>query len=108
MLPPPGRSYGTLAGRVSRTAVVTGASSGIGTEIARLLARRGWYCVLLARREDRLRPLAEELGGEYELCNVADKAAVERAAARILERHPRISLLVNNAGVAGRSTFLES
>jgi uncharacterized protein len=92
---------------VQRVAVVTGASSGIGAEIARLLARRGWYCVLLARREDRLRPLAEELGGEYELCDVADKAAVERTAARILERHPRINLLVNNAGIAGRSTFLE-
>jgi short-subunit dehydrogenase len=92
---------------VQRVAVVTGASSGIGAEIARLLARRGWYCVLLARREDRLRPLAEELGGDYELCDVADKDAVERTAARILERHPRIHLLVNNAGIAGRSTFLE-
>ena len=98
---------GAHGARVQRVAVVTGASSGIGAEIARLLARRGWHCVLLARREDRLRPLAEELGGEYELCDVADKAAVERTASRILERHPRIKLLVNNAGVAGRSTFLE-
>jgi len=92
---------------VQRVAVVTGASSGIGAEIARHLARRGWHCLVLARREDRLRALAEEVGGEYELCDVTDKAAVERTAARILERHPRINLLVNNAGVAGRSTFLE-
>jgi uncharacterized protein len=86
---------------------VTGASSGIGAEISRLLARRGWHCVLLARREDRLRALAEELGGEYELCDVADRTAVDRVAARVLERHPSIHLLVNNAGIPARATFLE-
>jgi NAD(P)-dependent dehydrogenase (short-subunit alcohol dehydrogenase family) len=92
---------------VSRVAVVTGASSGIGAEIARLLAQRGWRCVLLARREDRLRALAEEIGGEYELCDVTDQEAVERVAARILERHPSVHLLVNNAGIPARTTFLQ-
>jgi NAD(P)-dependent dehydrogenase (short-subunit alcohol dehydrogenase family) len=92
---------------VEKVAVVTGASSGIGAEIARGLARSGWLCVLLARREDRLRALAEETGGEIEVCDVADRAAVEAAAARVLERHPRIHLLVNNAGISGRSTFLD-
>ena len=92
---------------MQRIAVVTGASSGIGAEISRLLARRGWYCVLLARREDRLRALAEEIGGEYELCDVADREAVNRAAVHILERHSKIHLLVNNAGIPARSTFLE-
>jgi NAD(P)-dependent dehydrogenase (short-subunit alcohol dehydrogenase family) len=92
---------------VSRIAVVTGASSGIGAEIARLLAQRGWRCVLLARREDRLRALAEEIGGEYEVCDVADRKAVERVAARILERHSSVHLLVNNAGIPARTTFLE-
>jgi NAD(P)-dependent dehydrogenase (short-subunit alcohol dehydrogenase family) len=92
---------------VSRIAVVTGASSGIGAEIARLLAQRGWRCVLLARREDRLRALAEEIGGEYEVCDVADREAVERVAARILERHSSVHLLVNNAGIPARTTFLE-
>jgi NAD(P)-dependent dehydrogenase (short-subunit alcohol dehydrogenase family) len=92
---------------VSRVAVVTGASSGIGESLARLLATRGWHCVLLARREERLRPLAESIGGEYELCDVADRASVEQAAARVLERHPQIKLLVNNAGVAARATFLD-
>jgi uncharacterized protein len=90
-----------------RVAVVTGASSGIGAEIARLLARGGYHCVLIARREDRLRALAEELGGEYELCDVSDRDAVEQTATRILERHPRITVLVNNAGVPARSSFLE-
>jgi len=92
---------------VSRIAVVTGASSGIGVEVARLLARRGWRCVLLARREDRLRALAEEIGGEYEVCDITDREAVERVAARILERHSSVHLLVNNAGIPGRTTFLE-
>jgi len=92
---------------MSRLAVVTGASSGIGAEIARLLTARGWHCVLLARREDRLRSLADEIGGEYELCDVTDRSAVEQAAARILERHPSVHLLVNNAGIPGRSNFLD-
>jgi NAD(P)-dependent dehydrogenase (short-subunit alcohol dehydrogenase family) len=92
---------------VSRLAVVTGASSGIGAEITRLLAARGWRCVLLARREDRLQALADEVGGEYELCDVTDRIAVEQTAARILERHPSVHLLVNNAGIAGRSSFLD-
>jgi short-subunit dehydrogenase len=88
---------------MQRIAVVTGASSGIGAEIARALARRDWHCVLLARREDRLRPVAEEIGGEYEVCDVTDEAAVEDVAAR----HPRVNLLVNNAGVPARASFLD-
>ena len=90
-----------------RVAVVTGASSGIGAELARALAKRGWRCVLVARREERLRPLAEETGGEFELCDVSDRAAVDAVAARVLERHPQIHLLVNNAGIPGRSSFLD-
>jgi NAD(P)-dependent dehydrogenase (short-subunit alcohol dehydrogenase family) len=95
----------TPAGRV---AVVTGASSGIGRAITRALGARGWRCVLVARREEPLRTLAAEIGGgaEIELCDVSDRAAVEATAARVLERHPRLGLLVNNAGVAGRATFL--
>jgi uncharacterized protein len=87
-------------------AVVTGASSGIGEATARELARRGWHVVLLARRQERLEPLAAELGGEFELVDVGDREAVERAAAAILERHPRVDLLVNNAGIPGRGDFL--
>jgi len=61
-----------------------------------------------ARREERLRPLAEELGAEWELCDVGDRKAVGRLGAAVAERHPRISLLVNNAGIPGRGTFLSS
>ena len=62
--------------------------------------------MLLARREERLRPLAEELGGEYEVVDVADREAVEATAAAVLARHPRLALLVNNAGMPARSGFL--
>ena len=89
-----------------RVAVVTGASSGIGEALARRLARRGWRCVLLARREERLAELAREVGGEYEVCDVSDREAVERAGAAILERHATVHLLVNNAGIPGRGGFL--
>jgi short-subunit dehydrogenase len=89
-------------------AVVTGGSSGIGAAVARALRRHGWDLVLVARGEERLRPVAEELEAEWELCDVGDREAVERTAASIVERHPRVSLLVNNAGVPGRGGFLKT
>jgi uncharacterized protein len=89
-----------------RVAVVTGASSGIGAETARALAGAGWHCVLLARRRERLEALAEELGGELEVCDVGDRERVDSVAAAVLERHPRVDLLVNNAGIPGRGDFL--
>jgi short-subunit dehydrogenase len=88
---------------VQRVAVITGASSGIGAEIARALGRRDWHCVLVARREERLKQLADETGGEYEVCDVTDREAVAAVAAR----HPHVNLLVNNAGIAARASFLE-
>jgi short-subunit dehydrogenase len=94
--------------RVDRVAVITGASSGIGTATARELAATGWRCVLIARREDRLQALATELGGEFEVCDVGERAAVETTAARILARHRAVHLLVNNAGMPQRATFLEA
>ncbi|RDI74511.1 Short-chain dehydrogenase [Gaiella occulta] len=87
--------------------MVTGASSGIGEATARALAAQGWLCVLVARREERLRALAGEIGGEVELCDVAERPDVEATAARVLERHPAIHLLVNNAGMPARGTFLQ-
>ena len=80
-------------------AVVTGASSGIGKELVRQLRARGYVVVGLSRR------LSE--ADEHETCDVADRAAVEAVARRVLARHPRIELLVNNAGVAARATFLD-
>jgi short-subunit dehydrogenase len=90
-----------------RVAVLTGASSGIGEATARELHRRGWHCVLLARRQDLLERIAGDIGGEWEVCDVADRGQVDEVAARILERHPAIGLLVNNAGIPARGSFLD-
>jgi len=91
-----------------RVAVVTGGSSGIGAATARALVQDGWHCVLLSRGEDRLRALADEIGAEWEVCDVADRAAVDAVAARVVDRHSAIRLLVNSAGIPGRSTFLRT
>jgi uncharacterized protein len=90
-----------------RVAVVTGASSGIGEAIARELSRRGWRCMLLARRTELLEAIATEIDGEWEACDVAERAQVDEVAARVLSRHPAIELLVNNAGVPARGSFLD-
>jgi NAD(P)-dependent dehydrogenase (short-subunit alcohol dehydrogenase family) len=84
-----------------QVAVVTGASSGIGAALCRALRARGWHVVGLSRS-----PASD--ADEHEPCDVADRAAVEAAAARVLERHPRLDLLVNNAGRAGRHGFLDA
>lgn len=87
--------------------MITGASSGIGEATARALAAKGWHCVLLARRADKLERIATEIGGEWETCDVSDRAQVDEVATRVLERHPAIGLLVSNAGIPARGSFLD-
>ncbi|GHF56287.1 oxidoreductase [Streptomyces mashuensis] len=88
----------------TRTAVVTGASSGIGAATARALAAAGYRVVITARRADRLKALADEItaaGHEavpYPL-DVTDRAAVDAFAAS-LDDHGPVEVLVNNAGGA--------
>jgi NADP-dependent 3-hydroxy acid dehydrogenase YdfG len=79
-----------------RTAVITGASSGIGAATARALAADGWRTVIGARRLGRLEGLAEEIGGEAVALDVTDPASVADLASRM----ERCELLVNNAGGA--------
>jgi len=79
-----------------RTAVVTGASSGIGAATARLLAQQGWHVVVGARRLDRLEELAAEIGGTAHVLDVTDQASVNAFCEAIDECH----LLVNSAGGA--------
>lgn len=85
-----------------RTAVVTGASSGIGAEIARELARRGHHVTLVARSVDKLEALATELeghaGASVVPCDLGDRADREALAATLLGSGRTVEVLVNNAG----------
>lgn len=80
----------------ARTAVVTGASAGIGAATARLLAADGWHVVLGARRQDRIEALADELGGRAVPLDVTDPLSVTA----FLDQVDGCHLLVNNAGGA--------
>ncbi|MBS0557421.1 MAG: SDR family oxidoreductase [Proteobacteria bacterium] len=102
----------TLSNYASRFALVTGASAGIGTAFAREFAARGCNLVLTARREDRLRALADELRAAHGVrveCITADLAqasAVEDLCAEIARRGIAIDILVNNAGYGVPGSFL--
>lgn len=96
---------------MSGVALLTGASSGIGWESARLLARRGWRLGLAARREDRLQHLAELIqqdGGPAPRVfptDVTRPEAVRRAVEATAQAFGRLDVLINNAGVLRMAFF---
>jgi short-subunit dehydrogenase len=98
---------------VKNVALITGASSGIGKELAKIHASKGGDSILVARREDKLNALKEELETKYSVqAEVIVKDLTERAAAQEIYDELRqkgivVTYLINNAGFGGRGYFHE-
>jgi NADP-dependent 3-hydroxy acid dehydrogenase YdfG len=89
----------------ARTAVVTGASSGIGAATARALAAEGFHVICAARRTDRIEALAAEIGGKAVACDVTSADSVRGLAEAV---DGELHVLVNNAGGAFGAASVES
>jgi NAD(P)-dependent dehydrogenase (short-subunit alcohol dehydrogenase family) len=89
--------------------VVTGASSGLGEQLARALAASGAVPVLAARRIERLEAVRAEVdGADIVVCDVTDEAERERLIETVINRHGRIDGLVNNAGMGAAGPALRT
>ncbi|WOK37072.1 3-oxoacyl-[acyl-carrier-protein] reductase [Sphingomonas sp. C3-2] len=84
-----------------KTALVTGASGGIGSAVAQALAAQGARLALSGTREDALAKVAAEIGGDHVIlpCNLGDAEAVDGLVPRAVEALGKLDILVNNAGV---------
>jgi len=98
---------------VKGTAVITGASTGIGKVFAERLAKRGYDLIVIARRVDRLNLLSAELKDEYGVsvqpipADLANSTQL-RDVAEMIAADERVSLLLNNAGTATLGAFVDA
>ena len=87
-------------------ALITGASSGIGEEIAKILSQKGYETVLVARRTQRLEALSKTLPAKSEVCTV-DLSDMDEVRA-LFQKHQDIDILINNAGFGVYGDFCET
>jgi uncharacterized protein len=99
--------YAIRVRRVAETALITGASSGIGEEFARQLAARGYDLILVARRKERLEKLAEELPTNTHVIQSDLATEADKLRANVGRRKLPVDLLVNNAGFGLRGHFAD-
>ncbi|MBB3276023.1 MULTISPECIES: SDR family NAD(P)-dependent oxidoreductase [unclassified Pseudoxanthomonas] len=88
---------------MTRTALITGATSGFGAAAVRRFVADGWRVIATGRRADRLQALVDELGGDHvhaAAFDIRDEAAMDAALAALPEAFRGIDLLINNAGLA--------
>ena len=103
----PAPSYGS-------TVVITGASSGIGADLARQLAERGYNVTLVARRRERLEELADELREAHdvhvdvETCDLGDAKARAQLTGKLRAGEREVVGLCNNAGFGNLGNFLDN
>jgi NAD(P)-dependent dehydrogenase (short-subunit alcohol dehydrogenase family) len=87
---------------MSRVALVTGSSSGIGAQVARRLAKDGYDVVVNSRTAEAGQAVADEIGAAYLQADVADEDQARRLVADVVDRFGRLDVLVNNAGTTER------
>jgi uncharacterized protein len=92
---------------MAETALITGASSGIGEEFAKQLSAKGYDVILVARREDRLKELAETLPTKATVIASDLATEADKLAGKVKRRRLQVDLLVNNAGFGLRGRFAE-
>ena len=95
------KNYFDLSGKV---AIVTGCSTGLGVQMAKALANQGAAIVPIARRQNLIEEVAEDIAKEYGVetypirCDITDTETVEDTVDKVLEKYGRVDILINNAG----------